>query len=89
MEKKNKLIQVVLSLFIFIGFFIIANHLKRTETIPLLLTYSSIFILLFIGLKNSSSLISIFILGILDHLDWDSCSATWMKFKGLALYVTL
>jgi len=34
MEKKNKLIQVVLSLFIFIGFFIIANHLKRTETIP-------------------------------------------------------
>ncbi|MDB4263391.1 mannosyltransferase [Flavobacteriaceae bacterium] len=65
MEKKNKLIQVVLSLFIFIGFFIIANHLKRTETIPLLLTYSSIFILLFIGLKNSSSLISIFILGIL------------------------
>lgn len=62
---KNSVLQLLLPLLILIGFYSIAFHLKRSETLPLLLTFSSLFLLLWLWFQNYRSLISIFILGAL------------------------
>ncbi|MDC1217576.1 mannosyltransferase [Flavobacteriaceae bacterium] len=62
---KNNVLQLLLPLLILIGFYSIAFHLKRSETLPLLLTFSSLFLLLWLWFQNYRSLISIFILGAL------------------------
>ena len=62
---KNSVLQLLLPLLILIGFYSIAFHLKRSETLPLLLTFSSLFLLLWLWFHNYRSLISIFILGAL------------------------
>jgi hypothetical protein len=65
MGMKNSVLQLLLPLLILIGFYSIAFHLKRSETLPLLLTFSSLFLLLWLWFQNYRSLISIFILGAL------------------------
>ena len=65
MGMKNSVLQLLLPLLILIGFYSIAFHLKRSETLPLLLTFSSLFLLLWLWFHNYRSLISIFILGAL------------------------
>jgi hypothetical protein len=65
MGMKNNVLQLLLPLLILIGFYSIAFHLKRSETLPLLLTFSSLFLLLWLWFQNYRSLISIFILGAL------------------------
>ena len=65
MEKKNTLLQWLLPLLMLSGFYIIVVHLKRTETLPLLLTYSCLFAILGFWLKKYSNLTLIFIFGLL------------------------
>ena len=65
MEKKNTLLQWLLPLLMLSGFYIIVVHLKRTETLPLLLTYSCLFVILGFWLKKYSNLTLIFIFGLI------------------------
>jgi hypothetical protein len=65
MNTLKTLLRIILPLALLLGFYCIASLLKRTDTIPLLLTYSSLFLLLWLWLKKYSSLASIFILGLL------------------------
>ena len=65
MNTLKTLLRIILPLAFLLGFYCIAGLLKRTDTLPLLLTYSSLFLLLWLWLKKYSSLASIFILGLL------------------------
>ena len=65
MNTLKTLLRIILPLALLLGFYCIASLLKRTDTLPLLLTYSSLFLLLWLWLKKYSSLAYIFILGLL------------------------
>ncbi|MDA8877943.1 mannosyltransferase, partial [Flavobacteriaceae bacterium] len=60
--------QWTLPLLLFFGFYSIAHGLQRTETIPLLATYSGLFLVLWIWIRNYSSLWNIFIIGLICRL---------------------
>jgi alpha-1,6-mannosyltransferase len=60
--------QWTLPLLLFFGFYSIAHGIQRTETIPLLASYSGLFLVLWIWIRNYSSLWNIFIIGLICRL---------------------
>lgn len=68
MNVKDRFLQGFLPLFLFLGFYLLSYHLQRTDTVTLLATFSSLFVLLWIWIRNYSTLWSIFFIGLICRL---------------------
>lgn len=59
------LLRSLLPFFILCGFFFISEQIERTDTLPLLICYSCLFLLVGYWIRNFNGLLSLFVLGIL------------------------
>ena len=57
-----------LSLLLFLGFYFLSNGLERTDTLPLLSTYTALFLLLWFWIRKYSTLGTVFIIGLVCRL---------------------
>ena len=68
MRLNNKVLSWCLPFLLFFGFYLISYKLQRVDTIPLLFTYSSLFIFLWFWIRNFSNLTSVFFIGVFCRL---------------------
>ena len=64
----NNVLFWCIPFFFFLGFYLLSFELQRTDTIPLIVTYSSLFVLIWFWIRNYSNLTSIFFIGITCRL---------------------
>ena len=64
----NSLLRFIIPLLILLGFFMLSDGVKRSETVLLLTLYTGLFILLWYWVRNFSTLGSIFLIGIIARL---------------------
>src|SRR6056300_55718 len=57
-----------LSFLLFLGFYFLSNGLERTDTLPLLSTYTALFLLLWFWIRKYSTLGTVFIIGLVCRL---------------------
>ena len=68
MQLNNQIVNWGLLSFLLFGFYLLSFELQRTDTLSLLLTFSSLFFFLWFWIRNFSTLTSIFLLGIICRL---------------------
>jgi len=72
MKINRYLIHIGLLIFLVVGFYLIAFKIIREDTLPLLITYSALFLGLWFWTRNYSSLWGVFVLGfVLRFLFWN------------------
>ncbi|MGB1831282.1 MAG: mannosyltransferase, partial [Flavobacteriaceae bacterium] len=59
------LLRSLLPFFILCGFFFLSEQIERTDTLTLLICYSSLFLMVGYWIRNFNGLLSLFVLGIL------------------------
>ncbi|NDG47039.1 MAG: hypothetical protein EBY37_08070 [Flavobacteriia bacterium] len=59
------LLRSLLPFFILCGFFFLSEQIERTDTLPLLICYSCLFLMVGYWIRNFNGLLSLFVLGIL------------------------
>ena len=64
----NKVLNWCVLFLSFFGLYLLSYKIQRIDTIPLLLTFSSLFFLFWIWIRNFSNLISIFFIGIVCRI---------------------
>ena len=64
----NSFFQWLVPFLLFLGFYFLSYVLERVETLPLLTTYTALFLLLWFWILNYSTLGTVFVIGLVCRL---------------------